>query len=230
MRILLIVPILLFACNPIPPHRTDIQQVNLDSLAIETTFADTNMVFQPQFPILPDSSDYFIHFSEYAEIDRAERSWLKVGSSYSYSSERYKRLISNIAFQHKDSLTMSDLTNRKILFTGFEKLHRTGHSQEAFMIYSVLESDTDKNGKVDFDDSHSVYLSDIDGTRFTRITPNGQYALDTEYYSDVHILYQRSFVDLDSNLCFSAKDSLCLSYIDLKRGDFKVNLIIRKAS
>ncbi|MBI1267740.1 MAG: hypothetical protein GC193_09965 [Cryomorphaceae bacterium] len=230
MRILLFIPIVLFACNPTPHHHADSPLVNLDSLAIETTFADTNKVFQPQFPVLPDSSDYFIHFGEYAELDKTGRSWLKVGSSYSYDSERYNSLISNLAFQHKDSLQMRDLTNRKMLFSGFEKLHRTGNSQDAVMMYSALEYDSNKNGKVDFNDSHSVYLSKMDGTQFTRITPNGHHALDPEYYADVHILYQRSFIDLDSNLHFSGKDSLCLSYIDLNGGDFKLNLIIRKAS
>lgn len=192
-----------------------------DAQAIEHTLADSNLVFIRDFPQLPDSSNYFIHYSECALRERKSQSWLKIGSSYGYDDD-YNRIIKDLAFQHIDSAALRKLTDRKMLFSNFHVLSRSKTDKSEVIIYNALEHDSNLDGKINNDDFNSVYISKLDGSEFTKLTPDGHHAWMTEYYEGPNILYQISFIDQDSNHRFSDGDTSFISYIRLDNDTFEV--------
>lgn len=223
MKGYIILPTLLLACNLNVAERDVLTEPTeaSDAQAIEHTLADSNLVFIRDFPQLPDSSNYFIHYSECTLVDRKSQPWLKIGSSYG-DSDDYNRIIKDLAFQHIDSAAMRKLTDRKILFTNFQVLSRSKPNQSKVIIYNVLEHDSNLDGKIDNNDLNTLYISNLDGTKFTRLTPDGQHTWITEYYERPNILYQISFIDQDSNQRFSAGDTSFISYVRLDNDTFEV--------
>ena len=77
---------------------------------------------------------------------------------------------SNIIFFDKDSTELRKLLSENgsvnMMFVGPGKSDFESNK----IIYVIAESDTNKDGKVDFGDNHYLYFSELDGTGLTRIT------------------------------------------------------------
>ncbi len=98
--------------------------------------------------------------------------------------------MSNVMFQHKDSLDLKPLTENKMQIQSITFLDefalKTG---KKLLVYSLVDKDTNRDGKYDSNDIKALYVSNADGTNFTKLTPEFQELLDWNVVLENNRLY-----------------------------------------
>lgn len=145
--------------------------------------------------------------------------------SYTISNYNYPEItgfINNIKFQHKDSTAMHALTQNRMQIqsiTYLDKIALQSHKQ--ILVYSVADKDTNRDGKYDSNDIKSLYLSNIDGTHFVKVTEDLHELIDWNVIEAQNRLYFRSVEDINKNGAFDNTDNVNYFYIDLLSADWK---------
>lgn len=116
-------------------------------------------------------------------------------------------------------LTDSNIRIKLVRFLNgiFEK---TG---EQFLVYSVLDKDTNKDGELDETDVSALYISNIDGSKFTKLTSDFHELIDWNVVSMKNGLYFRSAEDTNKNGDFDKEDKIHYQFINLSDPEWKVN-------
>jgi hypothetical protein len=81
--------------------------------------------------------------------------------------------------------------------------------------------DTNKDVKLDDNDIKSLYLSEVSGSRFTKISLDLQELIDWKLMESNNRLYYRTIEDTNKNGAFDKKDKLHYYFIDFKNKDWK---------
>lgn len=174
-------------------------------------------------PILLKGSDYMLHPVGDVRVYSTGNS--KYGSSKTkhvsykisnYSSPEITGYMSNVMFQHKDSLDLKPLTENKMQIQSITFLDefalKTG---KELLVYSLVDKDTNRDGKYDSNDIKALYISNANGTNFTKLTPEFQELLDWNVILENNRLYFRSIEDINKNGEFDSNDTVNYYYIDL---------------
>jgi hypothetical protein len=81
--------------------------------------------------------------------------------------------------------------------------------------------DTNKDVKLDDNDIKSLYLSDISGNRFTKISLDFQELIDWKVVESTNRLYYRTIEDTNKNGEFDKNDQVHYYFIDFSNKDWK---------
>ncbi|WP_317618254.1 hypothetical protein [Paenimyroides aestuarii] len=131
-----------------------------------------------------------------------------------YSTPEITGFITNVMFQHKDSLELKPLTTHKMEILSINYLDELAlKTNKQFLVYTLVDMDTNKDGKYDDNDIKALYISSINGLKFTKLTKDLQELLDWQVIDDK--LYFRSIEDINKNGEFDSKDAVHYSYIHL---------------
>lgn len=125
--------------------------------------------------------------------------------------------LQNLKFQKIGSDSIRPLTEKPVLIltaTYLQKIARRDQNQ--VMVYTLTDSDTNKDGKIETGDVKTLYLSDISGKNFTKVSPDLQELIDWDLIEAQNRLYFRTFEDTNQNRQFDKNDLLHYSYIDLE--------------
>ena len=90
------------------------------------------------------------------------------------------------------------------------------------MVYTMMDMDTNKDGKLDTSDIKALYLSDISGGNFTKISTDFQELIDWKLISSKNRLYYRTVEDTNKNGEFDKNDAVNYYYIDLSNKEWKI--------
>ena len=90
------------------------------------------------------------------------------------------------------------------------------------MVYTMVDMDTNKDGKLDISDIKALYLSEISGERFTKISSDFQELIDWKLIGSNNRLYYRTVEDTNKNGEFDKKDVVNYYYIDLSKKEWKI--------
>ncbi len=186
---------------------------------------DTTTITVAGLPIHFDSTNFIIHpIGQYKPDKRGAKIYM---SSYSSGSSGLAVVyrngysvsgnLDNLKFQHIDSMTFSLLTTNQIKIRTFTFLREIYNSnKERILIYSVTDKDTNKDKKLDNNDIESLYISNIDGQKFKKLSPELQELVDWKIMRIQRRIYFITSEDIDKNGEFDKSDKLHYYYVDLK--------------
>lgn len=131
--------------------------------------------------------------------------------------------LQNLKFQKIDSDSIRPLTDKAVLIqtaTYLKAIADKTHNH--VMVYTMVDMDTNKDGKLDTSDIKALYLSDISGERFTKVSDDFQELIDWNIIESKNRLYFRTIEDTNKNGQFDKNDVLHYNYINLAVKDWKV--------
>lgn len=224
MKRIIILPftiILLTSCGNVEKPKV----IYTENKNIETTDLkkDSTLIEIANTPIHIDSTNYLIHpIGEYKLYGtRGKESFDSFNyRSGSFSITKYSRNtikgnINNLKFQQLDSEYLTTLTTKNILIKSVTFLRDIfNNTKKQILIYRVIDKDTNRDNKLDDNDVKTLYISNIDGSKFKKLTPELQELIDWEELAIKNRIYFRSIEDTNKNGEFDKNDKVHYKYID----------------
>ncbi|WP_431242856.1 hypothetical protein ACQ9BO_24545 [Flavobacterium sp. P21] len=131
--------------------------------------------------------------------------------------------LQNLKFQKVDSDSIRPLSDKPVLILTATYLKTVADkTQNKVMVYTLTDSDTNKDGKIDTGDIKTLYLSNISGENFTKVSPDLQELVDWSLIESKNRLYFRTIEDTNQNGQFDKNDVLHYNYIDLTSKKWEV--------
>jgi len=220
--ILVILTIILVSCgNENKPKVIYKESKNAEPTELKK---DSTLIEIADIPIHIDSTNYLIHpIGEYKI--HSSRGKVYFGSSGygsgSFSVSKYNNYkitgnLHNLKFQKIDSENLTSLTKKNIRIKSISFLRDVfDNTRKQLLVYLVLDKDTNRDHKLDDDDIKTLYISNIDGSNFTKLTPEFQELIDWKVLGIKNRLYFKSIEDTNANGEFDKDDKIHYQYINL---------------
>jgi hypothetical protein len=182
---------------------------------------DSTYFITAELPIQIDSTSYLIHPIGYTKFNNS-----KYMSFVSRSRGRGKSYMSrdagsridgsfiNLKFQHIDSVEMRTLTDKVIRIHSFEHVHFS-HSNRQLLIYEINDIDTNLDTYLNSDDIRALYISEIDGSNFKKLSLDYHEVLEWKIIDATHKLFVKTSEDSNKNGVFDKGDTINYYYVDL---------------
>ena len=199
---------------------------------VGTTAKDTASFKVADLPILMEGTQYLIHpVGDIRVYDTDSRAY---GSSktnqVSYAISNYNRFeitgyFDNLNFQHIDSTNTKPLTDQKIQIQTATFLDGiASKTKKQIIVYTLVDSDTNKDGKINQNDIKSLYLSTASGENFTKLSEEFQELIDWNIIEAQNRLYFRCIEDINKNGAFDKNDKVHYHYVNLLANEWKVEM------
>lgn len=197
----------------------------------QLTKVDSTQIAIADLPIQMEGTDYLIHpVGDLRVYERGTKA--KYGSSsvidlsFTISNLGDSELtgyLQNLKFQKLDSDSITALTKKPALILTATYLNAIADkTQKQILVYTMYDMDTNKDGKLDTSDIKSLYLSDISGNHFTKISANFEELIDWNLIESKNRLYFRTVEDTNKNGQFDKNDVVHYNYIHLLDKDWEV--------
>ncbi|MFL9843804.1 hypothetical protein [Flavobacterium rhizosphaerae] len=191
---------------------------------------DSTQIKIADLPVIMEGTQYLIHpVGDIRIYDDYSRSY---GSSrtnnISYAISNYNRFeitgyFENLKFQHIDSTAMRPLTDELIQIQTATYLNTfADKTRKQVLIYTLVDSDTNQDGKVDSNDIRSLYISHINGTGFKKLSGAMQELVDWNLIEAQNRIYFRTLEDINKNGAFDKNDRVHYHYANLLSTDWEV--------
>ncbi len=199
---------------------------------VENKVKDTASFKVADLPILMEGTKYLIH--PVGDIRVYDTDSKVYGSSktnqVSYAISSYNRFeitgyFDNLNFQHIDSTNLKPLTNQKIQIQTATFLEGiAAKTKKQIIAYTLVDADTNKDGKINQNDIKSLYLSTASGKKFTKLSEEFQELIDWNIIEAQNRLYFRCIEDINKNGAFDKNDKVHYHYVNLLDTDWKVEV------
>lgn len=199
--------------------------------AKETTNTDSTQIKIADLPIQMEGTNYLIHpvgdlrvFEKGSKARYGSSSVNDVSFTISNLGEfEITGYLQNLKFQKIDSDSIKSLSDKPVLILTATYLKSLANkSLNQIMVYTLTDSDTNKDGKIDTGDIKTLYLSDISGENFTKVSADLQELVDWNLIESKSRLYFRTIEDTNHNGQFDKNDVLHYNYIDLAAKNWDV--------
>ena len=205
-----------------PENGTDkIEEIKRDSTVIEIT----------DLPIHIDSTQYLIHpigeFNLYDSRKSGYFSSSNYGSSSliisTYSNYRISGNLYNLKFENIKTNKIRSLTDKNLIIKSVTFLKDIfDNIEKQILVYRILDKDTNRDKKLDDNDISALYISNIDGTNFTKMTSEFKGLIDWKTIPIMNRLYFRSIEDTNKNGEFDKDDKIYYNFVDLTNKNWNV--------
>lgn len=195
------------------------------------TKSDSAQVKIADLPIHMEGTNYLIHPVGDLSI-REKGIKTRYGSSSvndlsftisNYSEYEITGFLQNLKFQRMNSDSIKVLTDKPVLIQTATYLKSVADkTQNQVMVYTMVDMDTNKDGKLDTSDIKALYLSEISGDKLTKISASYQELIDWKLIESKNRLYFRTVEDTNKNGKFDKMDVVHYSYIDLSNKEWKL--------
>ena len=185
---------------------------------------DSSQISIADLPIQMEGTHYLIHpVGDLRVYERGTKA--RYGSSSvidlsftisNLGDEEVTGYLQNLKFQKIDSDSIKPLTDKPALIltaTYLKGIADKTNSQ--ILVYTMYDLDTNRDGKLDTSDIKALYLSDISGERFTKISANFEELIDWSLIESKNRLYYRTVEDTNKNGQFDKNDVVHYNYINL---------------
>lgn len=192
---------------------------------------DSVQVAISDLPIQMEGTNYLIHpVGDLRVYERGTKS--KYGSSSvidlsftisNHGENEITGYLQNLKFQKTDSDSLVALTDKPVMIQTATYLKSVAvRTNKQIMVYTMVDDDTNKDGKLDASDIKCLYLSEISGARFTKVSTDLQELIDWSLIESTNRLYFRTVEDTNKNGQFDKNDVVHYNYIDLAKERWKV--------
>ncbi len=197
----------------------------------ELARVDSTQVALADLPIQMEGTDYLIHpvgdlrvYERGAKARYGSSSVIDLSFTISnYGENEITGYLQNLKFQKTDSDSIHALTDKPALILTATYLPSVSdRAKKQVMVYTMYDTDTNRDGKLDTSDIKSLYLSDISGARFTKISADFQELIDWSLIESRNRLYFRTVEDTNKNGQFDKNDVVHYNYVDLATNGWKV--------
>ena len=193
---------------------------------------DPDQIAIADLPIQIEGTNYLIHpigdlrvYENGAKSSYGSSSVIDLSFTVSnYADGEITGYLQNIKFQKIDSDSLQSLTDKPVLIQTASYLKGVASgSKKQIMVYTLFDIDTNRDGKLDSSDIKSLYLSDISGERFTKISANFHELIDWSVIDSKNRLYFRTVEDTNKNGKFDKNDVVHYNYVNLTNSKWEVS-------
>ena len=217
---------LLCSCKDENPEKPKVRYEDSSKVSAATPI-DTARIEIADLPIQMPGTNYLIHpIGDFRTYDGRNKSYGYDKGSFTisnFSEYEITGFLHNLKFQEVASDSLRSLTNKRILIQTITFLKvladKTG---QKVLIYTMADMDTNKDGRLDSNDIRTLYLSDVSGDRFTKISADFQELVDWYLVDVKNRLYFRTIEDTNKNGEFDRNDVLHYHYIDFSNSAWEV--------
>ena len=140
-----------------------------------------------------------------------------------YSENEITGYLRNFKFQEIGSDSIKSLTTKPVLIQTATYLKSVSDkAKQQVLVYTLADMDTNKDGKLDANDIKSLYVSEISGKRFSKLSADFQELIDWNLIESKSRLYFRTIEDTNKNGEFDKNDILHYHFVDLSSKEWKV--------
>jgi hypothetical protein len=170
-----------------------------DTLAMKTLVEDSTKVLVSDLPVHYDSTGYIIHPIGLLDLEeRTGSSLIKSGSGYDYDDYSYSGNLTNLVFENILTREQRILTKKALFIRNFRYLKevnkKTGKQK---IMYTVIDRDSNNDKKLDYNDLESLYLGNLDGTGFVKISKDREEYSEGKMITDELKYYFRTLEDIN---------------------------------
>ena len=190
---------------------------------------DTTKIEVADLPIQMEGTNYLlfpigelsVSDKNYDASSRGNQLNYKVSN---YSEYQITGYIRNLKIQQIGKDSIKTLTDKDVVIQSITYLKSIAtKTKQQILVYVLEDMDTNKDLTLDDNDIKCLYLSDISGNQFTKISLDFQELIDWNVVESMNRLYFRTIEDTDKNGEFDKKDKLHYHFIDLSGKDWKVS-------
>ena len=193
----------------------------------ENPKVDSAQIKIADLPVHMEGTKYLIHPIGDIRIydDRSRIYGNSRTNNVSYAISNYNRFeitgyFENLKFQHIDSTSFHSLTDKQIQIQTATYLDAITKNQ--VLVYTLVDSDTNHDGKVDVNDIKSLYISEISGRNFRKLSSDMQELIDWNVVEVQNRLYFRTIEDINKNGAFDQNDKVHYYYVNLLSPEWEV--------
>ncbi|NDV95544.1 hypothetical protein D0T84_11570 [Dysgonomonas sp. 521] len=200
---------LMFSCSE-KDRQVDLDESPAESLSMDSLFEDTTKVLNVYLPTLIDSANQILVHKIYVSNGKDVDASFSLKRAKSYEGPNLVNLIFEDVINKKTYL----LTNNQLQITSYDVISQLiGRIGKKYILYRVIDKDYNKDGVLDGRDIGSLYISDIDGTSFTKITKDNEDMKNSEWMYPLNRYYFRTMEDTNKDGYFDIKDKIHYYYI-----------------
>lgn len=198
---------------------------------VQTKKVDSTQIKVADLPVYMDGTKYLIHpIGDIRVYDDSNRSYgtSRTNGSVSYAISNYNRFeitgyFENLKFQHVDSIALRPLTTKKIQIQTATYLNTIADKyRKQIILYTLVDADTNQDGKVDVNDIKSLYISDAAGKGFKKLSQDVQELIDWNLIDAQGRAYFRTIEDINKNGAFDKNDKVHYHYVNLLSKDWTI--------
>lgn len=195
------------------------------------TKIDSTQIAIADLPIQMEGTNYLIHpvgdlrvYEKGTKVKYGSSSVIDLSFTVSnLGDDEITGYLQNLKFQKIDSDSIKSLTDKPALILTVTYLKAIADkTNKQILVYTMYDVDTNKDGKLDTSDIKSLYLSDISGEKFTKISADFQELIDWNLIESKNRLYFRTVEDTNKNGQFDKNDVVQYGYINLLAKDWEV--------
>jgi hypothetical protein len=200
-------------------------KVIYDSSKVKPTVTakiDTSQIAIADLPIQITGTDYLLHpVGDLRLYEGRAGSSRSASESVSYNISNYSEFevtgyLRNIKFQRKGTDSLVALTDRPMMIQSATFLRPIADKfKQQLFIYTLHDSDTNKDGRLDQADIKSLYISKIGGEGLQKLSAELHELIDWKYVDANNRVYFRTVEDINKNGEFDKNDVLHYHYVDL---------------
>lgn len=192
----------------------DTTKIDISDLPVQ--FAGTKFLLFPIGKITTSNSD-----KSNSRIESDDNTNFKISNN---NDDEITGFLTNLKFQDIEKDTITTLSDKKISIQSITFLKEFAtKTKQQILVYTLEDTDTNKDGTIDANDINTLYISDIAGTRFTKITKAFHELIDWQIIISTNRLYFRTIEDTNKNGLFDKGDKIKYQYLDLLSTDWKIS-------
>ncbi|MBF6641087.1 hypothetical protein IVB69_06320 [Flavobacterium sp. J49] len=187
---------------------------------------DTTQIEIADLPVSMDGTNYLIFpIGTVSSDKKGIKSSYDSNTGYTvsnYGEYQITGYLQNLKFQEIGQDTIYALTDKNVLIETATYLKGIADkTKKQLMVFTLADSDTNKDNKVNNNDIKSLYLSDISGKNFTKISTDFQELIDWNVIESRNRLYFRAIEDTNKNGAFDKEDKLHYYFVNLLDKEWK---------
>ena len=187
---------------------------------------DTTQIEIADLPIHMEGTNYLIFpIGTLSGDKKGLKSGYDDETSYTvsnYGEYQITGYLQNLKFQEVGKDTIYALTDKNVLIETATYLKNIAvKTKKQLMVYSLADMDTNKDNKLDNSDIKSLYLSDVSGKNFTKISVDFQELIDWNVIEFKSRLYFRTIEDTNKNGAFDKEDAFHYYFVNLLDKEWK---------
>lgn len=195
-----------------------------------TAKVNSDKILLADLPIQMEGTTVLLHpigeLSVSKSSEKFESSSYRQDQSFTVSNSSEYEItgyLSNFKFQQIGSDSLTVLTDKPVLIERVTYLKTfSDKSKKQLLVYVLEDLDSNKDGKLDSGDIKNLYISDINGKNFTKLSAEFQELIDWNSIESQNRLYFRTIEDINKNGAFDKDDKVHYHFIDLLSKDWKV--------
>lgn len=219
--------ILAVGCREETEPKPKVTYEDAEEIKKAVTRVDSTQIKISDLPVHMEGTEYLIYpigdiriYDDKKKIYGTSRT-----NNISYAISNYNRFeitgyFENLKFQHIDSTALYSLSQKKLHIQTVTYLNTI--KRKPILVYTLVDYDTNHDGKIDSNDIKSLYISGINGHNFRKLSQNMEELIDWNIVEVQNRLYFRTIEDINKNGAFDKNDKLHYYYTNLLSPEWEV--------